>query len=89
MERYHWGASEDFKKFIRPCMSLQVGLRKADPHSDENELEHSTDSLSKTAFLRLSRIVQSFLRVSDIGAHWPSNLIVRSKRRSRLVFNLT
>ena len=62
------------------------GLGKGDPHSEENEFEYSAGSLSKTAFLRLSRIAQSFLRVSDIGPHWPSSLIVRSKRRSRVAF---
>ena len=64
-------------------MSFEVGLGKGDPHSEENEFEYSTDSVSKTAFLRLSNIAQSFLRVSDIGAQCPSSLIVRLKRCSR------
>ncbi len=64
-------------------MSFKVGLGKSAPQSDENEFEYSADSFSKTAFLRLSRMAQSFLRVSDIGPQEPSNLIVRSKRRSR------
>lgn len=67
-------------------MSFNVGLGKGDPHSEENEFEYSADSVSKTAFLRLSSIAQSFLRVSEIGAHCPSSLIVRSKRRSRWAF---
>ena len=66
-------------------MSFKVELGKGHPHSEENEFEYSTDSVSKTAFLRLSSIAQSFLRVSDIGAQCPSSLIVRSKRRSRRV----
>ena len=67
-------------------MSFKVGFGKGVSHSDENEFEYSAVSLSKTPFLRLSRIAQSFLRVSEIGPHWPSNLIVRSKRRSRVGF---
>ena len=63
-------------------MGDKHGLDKGSPYSDENEFEYSTDSISKTAFLRPSSIVQSFLRVSDIGAQDPSSLIVRSKRCS-------
>ena len=66
-------------------MSVKVGLGKGNPYSDENEFEYSTGSVSKTAFLRLSSIAQSFLRVSDIGAQDPSSLIVRSKRCSSFV----
>ena len=32
------GASEDLE-IVRPCMSLEIGLPKADPQSDENEFE--------------------------------------------------